>query len=189
MKPTRVRPRRSTRQSVLDAAAVVLAESPGASMGAVATAAGIGRATLYRHFLSREALIKELSLEAIRACDAACEPVFRKPKEARRALREMLAALVSVGDRFHFLTAESGSTTDPEVVAETDRQAAEMVAFVEHAKEEGLFDAGLPTRWIADTISSVVWTAWAAVADGSLTPAAAADLAFRTVISGLANDD
>lgn len=52
--------------SILEAAAAVIAErGDAASMADVATAAGIGRATLYRYFDSRESLIRALSSAAI----------------------------------------------------------------------------------------------------------------------------
>ncbi|MEM7588506.1 MAG: TetR family transcriptional regulator, partial [Acidobacteriota bacterium] len=54
MNPRKHRPRRSAREAVLDAAALLFTENPGASMAALAEAAGVGRATLYRYFPTRE---------------------------------------------------------------------------------------------------------------------------------------
>ncbi|QEC47902.1 SpoIIE family protein phosphatase [Baekduia soli] len=59
--PQRRRRRRSdaalNRTKIVEAARHLLADEPGASMAAVAAAAGLGRPTLYRHFENREALI------------------------------------------------------------------------------------------------------------------------------------
>ena len=45
---------------ILDAAAWLLGEDPAAGMGRIADAADVGRATLYRHFPTREALFDAL---------------------------------------------------------------------------------------------------------------------------------
>ncbi len=178
------RPRRSAREALLDAAAAVLAENPGAPMSAVATAAGVGRATLYRHFPTREALVRELALEAIERTDAAVAPVFSQGLSSEDALLGMLEAIVPLGDRYHFLANEG--IQDPEVAEQTRRQTQETAEFVERAKRDGLFAAGLPTPWIVAAIDALVWAAWDTVREGTVAPRDAASLAFKTLTRGLA---
>jgi serine phosphatase RsbU (regulator of sigma subunit) len=48
------------RERILDAAGKLLAQSPGASLGEIATAAGVSRSTIYRHFAGREGLVEEV---------------------------------------------------------------------------------------------------------------------------------
>ncbi|MDQ3725948.1 MAG: TetR/AcrR family transcriptional regulator, partial [Actinomycetota bacterium] len=48
------------REQILDAAGKLLAQSPGASLGEIATAAGVSRSTIYRHFGDRAGLIEEV---------------------------------------------------------------------------------------------------------------------------------
>lgn len=177
------RPRRSALEAVLDAAAAVLAANPGASMSAVAEAAGVGRATLYRHFPTREALMRELALEAIERTDAAVAPVLAEGLSSEDALLGMLEAIVPLGDRYHFLANER--IEDPEVAEETRRQTRETEEFVEQAKRDGLFDAGLPTAWIVAAIDALVWAAWDSVREGTVAPRDAASLAFKTLTRGL----
>ena len=52
------------RDAILEAAIGVLAAQPEAGVAEVAAAAGVGRATVYRHFASREELIDALRLHA-----------------------------------------------------------------------------------------------------------------------------
>lgn len=180
---TRSRPRRSAREAVLDAAAAVLASNPSAPMSAVAEAAGVGRATLYRHFPTREALVRELALEAIERTDAAVAPILEQGLSSEDTLRGMFEAIVPLGDRFHFLANER--VDDPEVAEQIRRQTREMEEFVEIAKSDGLFAPGLPTAWIVAAIDALIWAAWDTVREGTVAPRDAASLAFRTLTRGL----
>ena len=53
---------RENRERILEAASRLLAQSPAASLGDVAAAAGVSRSTLYRHFTGRKSLIAALGL-------------------------------------------------------------------------------------------------------------------------------
>ncbi len=184
MTQPRNRPRRSAREALLDAAASVLAQNPGASMSAVAEAAGAGRATLYRHFPTREALVRDLALEAIERTEAAVAPIIAQGLSSEETLLGMLEAIVPLGDRFHFLTTER--IEDEEVAQEVQRQTREMEDFVEEAKRDGLFAAELPTAWIVAAIDALIWAAWDTVRKGTVAPRDAAKLTFRTLTRGLA---
>lgn len=48
------------RERILEAANKLLEQSPGASLGEIATAAGVSRSTIYRHFTDRDGLVKEI---------------------------------------------------------------------------------------------------------------------------------
>jgi TetR/AcrR family transcriptional regulator, mexCD-oprJ operon repressor len=96
-----------TATAILDAAAHLLA-APGSSanMAAVAAAAGVSRATLYRYFPHRQALLEALGAQALadagsRLADAALE---RVPVE--EAIERILRALLTVGDRYGVLVRE-----------------------------------------------------------------------------------
>ena len=87
--------------AILDAAAAVIAEhGEAASMADVAAAAGVGRATLYRYFASREDLLRALTKAGIddastRLVDADLEHV-----PVPEALARMARALVVSGSKF-----------------------------------------------------------------------------------------
>src|SRR6188472_458743 len=85
------------RNDVLAAAQRVLNADPAASTSAVAEAAGISRATLHRHFDSRDALLVELGTRSLdqwerRLDDASVEEVVATGDRA--ALRAVLEGLV-----------------------------------------------------------------------------------------------
>ena len=94
-------------EAILDGAARLFAsEGDHASMNEVAEAAGVARATVYRYFPNREALLDELAQTAVRDVDmrlASARIAAVPPEEGvERAVR----ALVDVGNLFVVLARE-----------------------------------------------------------------------------------
>jgi AcrR family transcriptional regulator len=96
-----------TSAAILDAAARVFAEEgAAANLAAIATAAGVSRATLYRYYASRETLLDALVVDAIeeaagRLADAGLE---RAPIDD--AIERIVRAFVTVGDRYAVLVSD-----------------------------------------------------------------------------------
>src|SRR6476660_284397 len=90
--------------AILEAAARALStHGRSANMTDVAEAAGISRATLYRYYPDREALLDALAAHALadaaaRLADAGLE---RAPVE--EAIERIVRALIAVGDRYGVL--------------------------------------------------------------------------------------
>lgn len=180
--PNPLRP--STRDAIVEAAFDVLSRDPSAALAQVAERAGVGRATLHRHFATREALIRALALTAIEEMDAAAEAACADALSYEDAFRRMLTVLIPLGDRHGFLSREPVDD-DPEIAAEFQRQMDETREMVEGAKAEGLFDPAVPTAWITQAFDHLLYAAWESVRAGEATHAQAADLAWRTLTQGL----
>ena len=96
-----------TSAAILDAAARVFSEEgAAANLASVAAAAGVSRATLYRYYANRDALLEALVLDALndaasRLADAGLE---RAPVED--AIERILRAFVTVGDRYAVLVSD-----------------------------------------------------------------------------------
>jgi AcrR family transcriptional regulator len=73
------------RLQILDAARVLLAESPGATMGQIAQAAELGRSTLYRHFGDRDELIEALDQLKLDEAPSGSEPPPMEPGQLGRS--------------------------------------------------------------------------------------------------------
>lgn len=108
MRSTAPSPRHDrTAAAILDAAAHVLAQSGGAaSMSDVAAAAGVGRATLYRYYATREALLDALAAEAVADAGARLADAGLDGVPVEEAIERIVRALVSVGDRYAVLVQE-----------------------------------------------------------------------------------
>lgn len=173
------------KQALLMATASVLARNPGASLSEIARQAGIGRATLYRHFPSRDVLIRELAMEAIAAIDAVTADVTAQNLPTDQALLEFLRGVVPLGDRFHFLMIETSAYNDPTVKAAYDRQLNELDAFVGQLKQDGVIASELPNAWVTSVMDALIWAAWSAVNNGDLARNDVAMLTYRTLVKGL----
>ena len=139
-----------TAAAILDAAAHVLSEPGGSSnMADVAAAAGVSRATLYRYFPHREALLEALSAQAL--ADAGLE---RAPVE--EAIERIVRALIAVGDRYAVLVREQVKV-DP---VEAERLlGAPMRAVFARGIESGLFRQDVPAEVLLELFGGALGAA------------------------------
>ncbi|MEO0425591.1 MAG: TetR family transcriptional regulator [Pseudomonadota bacterium] len=174
-----------TRTAIIEAAIAVFAANPGASLGDVAKAAQVGRATLHRHFSSRDALLREVSLEAIRACDEAVEHLDVDALRGHELLQAVLEAVIPLGDRYYYLSMV-GLEGDPEVTAAYAAQTERLHTLVVRLKDDGVFDPLVPDRWISTAFDALIWAGWHAVGTGDVARNDAASQVARTLTQGLA---
>ena len=177
------RARPTSREAIIDAAVYTLARNPGASLSEIALRAGVGRATLHRHFQSREALLREIALECMTEMESAVLARLEAGAGARQRLAQALEVVIPMGDRFHFL---NYSPRDDEAVnARYRRQLAWLTELVEALKAEGEISTEVPTTWAMAQIDNIIWTAWNEVSAGRVAPVAAPDLAVRSLLEGM----
>ncbi|MFG0257728.1 MAG: TetR/AcrR family transcriptional regulator [Phycisphaerales bacterium JB043] len=178
-------PRSDSRSAILDAACAELASNPRASLSLIAERAGVGRATLHRHFRTREDLIRELAQQSIREIDEAVAGLEDQARSALHFLELVVEAVIPFGDRYHFLANETWAATDPTLSAELDRQLSSLGELIEICKSEGAIDASIPTPWIVSAIDSLIYTAWSLVATGHIAQRGASSLLMRTLLKGV----
>jgi TetR/AcrR family transcriptional regulator, mexCD-oprJ operon repressor len=93
--------------AILDGAAQIFAfQGEQASMNDVAEAAGVARATVYRYFPNREALLDELTRAAVSDVDARLEAARIDEVAPEEGIARAVRALVDVGDSFVLLARE-----------------------------------------------------------------------------------
>ena len=85
---------------IVEVAARLLADNPGAGMADVAAGAGVGRATLYRHFPTREALVEAIREQAVEDAEQALAACRLDEGSATDALRRLCAAWLDVAERY-----------------------------------------------------------------------------------------
>ena len=94
------------RQAIIEAAFQVLNADPSASLATIASSAGVGRATLHRHFSGRTELIHALALQATEELDSAANQAAKNARSHADALHRIMRAIIPLGDRHGFLTHE-----------------------------------------------------------------------------------
>jgi TetR/AcrR family transcriptional repressor of mexCD-oprJ operon len=94
-------------EAILDGAARLFAtEGDHASMNEVAEAAGVARATVYRYFPNRDALLDELARTAVRGVDDRLASARIDEVAPEEGVARVVRALVDMGDLFVVLARE-----------------------------------------------------------------------------------
>lgn len=176
--------RPNSRDAIIEAAFQTFSRDPRASLADIAERAGVGRATLHRHFKGRDDLMVALAQAAMRELDEAVDTATADAQSHTEALRISLAAIIPLADRQWFLAHEPVNH-DPEVEATYQRQLEELAEAIDAAKAEGGFSRDIPTGWIVQAFDHLTYAAWESVRAGEATPSQAASLAWRTLTTGL----
>jgi AcrR family transcriptional regulator len=127
--------------AILDAAAHVLADHGNASLAEVASAAGVSRATLYRYYPNREALLEALAVAAIADAGARLADAGLERASVEQAIERIFRALVAIGDRYAVVVDERVEPDEDE----TDRVlGAPIRAVFKRGIETGVLRDDLP---------------------------------------------
>ena len=171
------------RAALLDAAADVLAVTPGASLSEVATRAGLGRATLYRHFENRDALRAAIREEALTRAGDALAGADLASCDTREAISRAAAVLVPLGMRFRILLTE-GADTDADFLAARTLALSPLWAVLDRGARAGELSRTPSTAWLGLVLAGLLVTAARAAATGLIEPAEAGDLVADTFLDG-----
>ncbi|MCR9144578.1 MAG: TetR/AcrR family transcriptional regulator [bacterium] len=171
-------------RDLLGQAAAELARNPRASTETLARACGISRATLNRKFASRRALLEAIARDALDRVDeiAAETP---ETESAADYLRAILESLIVLGDRFRVMDQDPDIERLPEIQKRLEKQRSESTELARALKAEGDLDPAVPDAFFTAALDGLLFSAWAAIADGSLALRDAPALIHRTLLRGL----
>lgn len=172
------------RRALLAAAAEELAQNPGASMVDIANAAHLTRATLYRHFGTREQLVEGLQARALDHASQALAESQLEEGPALEALRRVIDALAALGPRFRPLLIE-GADLDPDFQARRAIVLDPLRAVVRRGQDEGEIRADVPPEWVVTALASLLAAGVRAVRDDGDRGATVAGLVYQTLVGGI----
>ena len=152
-------------------------------MSEIAIQAGVGRATLHRHFRTREDLVSAIGIRCIEETNAAVRSEQTVGEGAVDRLRSTFRAVIPLGDRYSFLG--TVFAYDSKLLQSYESQLDWVESLVEDLKKQGEIAKDVPSPWVVAQIDQLVWSAWNAIANGYLSSDDATELAMRTFLEGL----
>lgn len=176
--------RPTTLEAIVEAAFARLNADPTATLAEIAQSAGVGRATLHRHFKGRADLVQALAERALAETEQAAERASAAATSYTQALRRIMRAMIELGDRHWFLAQETTARSD-RLAEEHARQRDEFLYLIQSAAKEGAFDREMPPAWVEQVYDHLIHAAWEMVRGKEATVNQAAELAWTTFVGGL----
>jgi TetR/AcrR family transcriptional repressor of mexCD-oprJ operon len=173
---------------IVEVAARLLGDDPHAGMADVAASAGVSRATVYRHFPTREALIGAIQRQAVERGEVALVECRVDEGSATDALRRLVGAWLDVAERYAFpqLAAQAELNTSEEAREHQRRVFGEpLIALIERGQAAGEFSSALSPEWTARVFGALLLAGARALRDHTLSRAGAPDAVFRALVEGL----
>ena len=134
-------------RAIVDAAAQVLAARPRASMQEIAAAAGLHRATVHRHFATRDELVEAVREHALDEFAAVIGDPALQELEPTEALEELTRRSLELGDRNRIYRV--AATFDEASDARAELFARPVVEIVDRGQRAGVVRADLSPELLA----------------------------------------
>jgi AcrR family transcriptional regulator len=168
------------REAILEAAVQVLGAQPEAGIAEVAAVAGVGRATVYRHFPSREGLIEALREHARAEARERFAAAGVDEGDAVEALERIVVAMLALGDRYRVIF-------PPDQLGQRRSEAVlePLTRLIARAQAEGAIDPTVPPTWVIAALRSLLRGAVGEIEARRLPRDAAARRIVRTLVRGV----
>lgn len=153
--------------AIVGAAAEALAANPRASMQDIADACGLHRATVHRHFASRDDLLVAVRDHAFAEAAARRDAIFAEGDEPMQALARYVAAMLEIGDRYRLY--RFMPIVDARNESARRSVAAPVADVIASGQERGVVRADLGAGELAMALAGLIATAQPEIALGRMT--------------------
>jgi AcrR family transcriptional regulator len=174
-----------SQRRIIEAATELLAEDPAASMEEIASAAGVGRATVHRHFSTRAALLRAVFVAALEELATAVRSADLAHLAPIPALDAVLDAVLEVPRAYRVLVRATTPEEDEEIRERFEAIVEVVGEVITRARDAGLVRDDLSDEWVADVWSAITLVALERVVLGSLPVEAATHLVRKTLWPGI----
>ncbi|MHB1235804.1 MAG: TetR/AcrR family transcriptional regulator [Microbacteriaceae bacterium] len=172
------------RRALLAAAADELSRNPDSSMAEVAQAANLARATLYRHFSSRQSLLTAIQAEALARASETLIGCRLDEGSALEVLERAIDSLSKHGMRFRIILLRAPDQ-NAWFLAQRDAVLAPLVEVIRRGQREGDIRPDLAPEWIVTAMASLLISAVRASPKSKHSDAEVSGLVFRTLAGGI----
>jgi len=173
-----------SREEILAAAAAVLSSNPGATLDEVARAAKLSRATLYRSFSSRDALLRAAALDALDSVETGLKGIPLKRGDPLATLERVAEVLVPLGAKFHFLASEDWLEKDRKVASRLKTLEGAVTSVLERARAQRLLSTAVPIEWQLCVFVALVYAGWECIGDQVFVPRDAVRAVVSSFLGG-----
>lgn len=180
------------RDQILGSAQRLLNVDASASMGAIAESSGISRATMHRHFPTRESLLTELGTRSLdrwqqRLDASSAEEVAAGSDPALMAatIADLVRGYVDDAHDFGFALTDHVILTDSTLRERTEVLTEREAALWAACQRAGLLRDDLPPRWICHAVYGLLVAGREASRLGDVAPRDLADLVLSTFSTGV----
>ena len=171
--------------AILDAATDCLARDPETSVAGIATAAGVGRITVYGHFKTRAELVDAVLARTVERADVILGATDTGG-DPRDALARLVASSWQIVHQFRNILLAAHRELPAERIRQAHDQVLDRVqALIERGRDAGAFRADLPLPWLVSLAMNVMHAAAAEVSAGRLASAQAPSVVAATLLAAL----
>jgi len=157
---------RRNAEAIVEAAVNCLANDPDASVASVASAAGVGRITLYGHFKTRADLVDAALVRTLERCDEILAATDTSGDPAEALARLVTASWQLVHQSHNILIAAHRELPAERIRGVHDRIIRRIQSLIERGQRAGAFRTDLPKHWLMTTAVSLMHSAAQDVAAG-----------------------
>jgi TetR/AcrR family transcriptional regulator, mexCD-oprJ operon repressor len=144
------------RDRLLRAAADFLGRRPNATQDEIATAVGVSRATLHRHFSGKPALMTALDELAIAEMQSALDSARLGEGSATEALRRLVAACEPVSPYLSLLYSQSQDIDPDQSMQAWEKIDAAIMELFQRGQRSGEFRPDMSSAWLTEAVYTLV---------------------------------
>ncbi|KPH64652.1 hypothetical protein AMS58_10905 [Pseudoalteromonas porphyrae] len=175
-----------SKQLIIQAGLKLFLQNADATLVDIAKHANVGRATVYRHFESKEILQKAIAFYCLERFDSVNKDVDRQAKDHLDALRLILKNTMPLFAEFSFLSKmEQVLIDDADFQARSKQQNDEMRELISLVIKHKKISDNFSVSWVFHLFEGLLWVGYQAIHSGEHSPESASNLAYATFLNGV----